>query len=261
MDEQDLIRLTEAVKLLENPDWATRITNLIGMPIEWAVKSLPKGASDIISRATMKALEKALGGAVLTMDPNYRGSPFRGLHRGAVILFGGLGGFFGLPGLAVELPISTVLMFRSIADIARSEGENIGRIETQLACIQVFALGGTRRGNDAVETGYYALRVGLAKAVSEAGEYIVQKGLVEEGAPVIVRLLARIAVRFDAVVTEKAAAEIIPVIGAAGGAAINLLFIHHFQKMARGHFMVRSLERKYGQDIARKEYEKIAKTL
>ena len=49
MEEQDLIRLTEAVKLLENPDWATRITNLIGMPLEWAVKSLPQGAS-VVSR-------------------------------------------------------------------------------------------------------------------------------------------------------------------------------------------------------------------
>jgi len=28
--------------------------------------------------------------------------------------------------------------------------------------------------------------------------------------------------------------------------------------MARGHFIVRSLERKYGEEIIRKEYERIA---
>jgi hypothetical protein len=101
----------------------------------------------------------------------------------------------------------------------------------------------------------------LAGAVSEAGEYIARKGLVEEGAPVIVRLIARISARFNVAVTEKIAAEIIPVIGAAGGAAINLLFIRHFQAMARGHFIVRSLERRYGQEAVRKDYEKLASSM
>ncbi len=261
MNQQDLDRLAEAAKLLENPGWAARITNFIGMPIEWAVKRLPKGANEIISRATMKALQQALKVAVLTMDHSYRGRPLKGLHKSSVTIFGGMGGFFGLAGLAVELPISTVIMLRSIADIARSEGENIGDIDTQLACVQVFALGGIRSGDDAAETGYYAVRVALARTISEAGEYIVQKGLVEEGAPILVRLIARIAARFDAVVTEKAAAEIIPVIGAAGGAALNLLFMSHFQAMARGHFMVRRLEHQYGRDIVKKEYEKMVSTL
>jgi hypothetical protein len=38
---------------------------------------------------------------------------------------GGVGGLFGLPALAIELPISTTIMLRSIADIARSEDEDI----------------------------------------------------------------------------------------------------------------------------------------
>jgi len=58
-----------------------------------------------------------------------------------------------------------------------------------------------------------------------------------------VRLVTRIASRFGVVVSEKAAAEAVPILGAAGGATINLLFINHFQSMARGHFIVRSLER------------------
>jgi hypothetical protein len=46
-------------------------------------------------------------------------------------------------------------------------------------------------------------------------------------------------------VSEKAAAQAVPAIGAVGGALINLVFIDHFQDMARGHFTVRRLERKY----------------
>ena len=45
------------------------------------------------------------------------------------------------------------------------------------------------------------------------------------------------------------------VVGAAGGALINTLFIDHFQDMARGHFVVRRLERVYGTDAVRAAYE------
>ena len=84
-----------------------------------------------------------------------------------------------------------------------------------------------------------------------------EKGLVEEGAPILVRLIAQLSSRFAASVSEKVAAQSVPLIGAAGGAAINLLFIDHFQDMARGHFVVRRLERAYGAELVRAEYERI----
>jgi hypothetical protein len=146
-------------------------------------------------------------------------------------------------------------MLRSIADVARSEGEKIKALETKLACLEVFALGGNSRIDDAAETGYYAVRVALAKALSEAAKYIAEKGLVNESAPAIVRFIAAIAARFGVVVSEKAAAQAVPAIGAAGGAIINTVFIDHFQDMARGHFIVRRLERKYGEKTVRREYE------
>lgn len=43
---------------------------------------------------------------------------------------------------------------------------------------------------------------------------------------------------------NKAAAQAVAAIGAVGGVAINTLFIDHFQDMAKGHFIVRKLERK-----------------
>jgi hypothetical protein len=60
------------------------------------------------------------------------------------------------------------------------------------------------------------------------------------------------------VVSEKVAAEAVPIVGAAGGAVINLLFIDHFQNMARGHFIVRRLERAYGAELVRAEYDRLA---
>jgi hypothetical protein len=257
MQAADLTELKRAVDLLENPSWVAMVANIIGVPIEWSIKKLPKRANKIISAAVNKSLLAALKAAVLTMDRSRPYAATKWWHRLAVIVSGGAGGFFSLPGLAIELPISTTLMLRSIACIARSEGEDLRVRESQLACVQVFALGGTRSADDASDSGYYAVRIALARALSEAAEFIAEKGVIEEGAPVIVRLIARIAARFEVIVSEKVAAEAIPVVGAVSGAAVNLAFITHFQQMARGHFIVRKLERKYGGDEVKKQYARL----
>jgi hypothetical protein len=259
MNSDDLQSLEAAVGTLERPTWATRIVNLVGMPIEAATKLLPAKASALVSRATTLAVRKALVAAVSTMGKKNRGGASRWLHRVAAAGSGGVGGFFGLPGVAVELPISTVIMLRAIADIARTEGEDLGSVESQLACVEVFALGGPGPADDASETAYYAVRVALTKALAEAAEHIAARGLAE-GAPVVVRLISRIAARFDLVVSEKLAAQAVPLVGAASGAAINLLFVSSFQKTASGHFTVRRLERKYGPDVVKEAYEKIARS-
>ena len=120
-----------------------------------------------------------------------------------------------------------------------------------------FALGGRSRGDNAAETAYYAVRAALTRTLSEAAEFIAQRGVVEEGTPIVIRVMANLASRFGVIVTDKMAAEMIPILGAVGGASINLLFISHFQSAARGHFIVRRLERKYGEELVKKEYEKV----
>ena len=216
---------------------------------------LPANYSEKIQVATRTALEKAFKVAVGTMDSKNTG-PSRDIwHKVAVGVTGGVGGAFGLAALAVELPVSTTIMLRSIADIARSNGEDLGNTKAQLACLEVFALGGKSPSDDAAESGYFVVRAALAKAVSEAAQHIAKRGVADEAAPALVRLVALIASRFGIVVSEKAAAIAVPVIGAAGGAAINTMFMAHFQDMAHGHFTVRKLERKYGESLVRREYE------
>ena len=46
-------------------------------------------------------------------------------------------------------------------------------------------------------------------------------------------------------------------LGAAGGAMINTVFIGHYQDMARGHFIVRRLEKIHGAEPVRSAYEKL----
>jgi hypothetical protein len=74
----------------------------------------------------------------------------------------------------------------------------------------------------------------------------------------LTRLISKIASRFGIAVSEKAAAQAVPIVGAIGGGLINALFMDHFQNTAEAHFSVRQLERVYGTDAVRTEYERLA---
>jgi hypothetical protein len=52
-----------------------------------------------------------------------------------------------------------------------------------------------------------------------------------------------------------------PVLGALGGATVNAVFTDHFQSMARGHFVVRRLERLHGPETVRVAYETLARLM
>jgi len=250
----DLDELKIAKALLENPGLAAKMMDVLGKPIEAGFRRLPESINKYVSKATPKALLKAMDFAIITMDTSTQSSASNFLHKVAVAATGTVGGFFGLVALPVELPITTTFMMRSIMDIARSERENLNNIESRLACLEVFALGGGTTGDDASESGYFAIRSALAGAIKDAADHVAQKGLAEKGAPVLVRLITKIAQRFGIQVTEEAAATAIPIIGAASAGAINWIFIDHFQKMAKGHFIVRRLERKYDSDMVERIY-------
>ncbi|WP_455924885.1 EcsC family protein [Pseudomonas putida] len=238
--EQDRQQLQRAKNLLENPGFVAKITHVIGMPIEGALARLPRRVTARIAGITQAALVKALDAAVFTLKDVPGEQPSNRWHKAGIAVSGGVGGFFGLAGLSVELPLSTSIMLRSIADIARSHGEHIDTEEARQACLAVFALGGRSSKDDDTETGYYTVRAALAKSLSDGS---------------IFKLVAAIAERFSLQVSEKAAAQSIPAIGAVGGALVNLAFIDHFQDMASGHFIVRQLERRYGAEAVQQLYQ------
>lgn len=256
MQASDLEDLRIAKQLLENPGLAAKLTNLLGKPLEAGFELLPETIHTNLAKVTRSALTTAMSTALFTLKDIQGAAKSNKLHKLAVAASGGAAGLFGLAALAVELPISTTIMLRSIADVARSEGESIQQIESTLACIEVFALGSpSSSDDDAVESGYFAVRASLAQSVNAASKHIAKEGLGKTGAPALVRLINAIASKFSIQVSEKVAAQAIPLVGAAGGALINTLFIDHFQNMAHGHFIVRRLERKYGKEMVKATYQ------
>ncbi|WP_336489863.1 EcsC family protein [Methylobacterium nigriterrae] len=275
LSDEDLAALRRAVRALEQPGLAARLSAAAGAPLDMIGRSLPAPVTDAVARTTETAMRAALRVALRTLprkdaapgtavEPLTRrrehplarllGSSDR-THKALAAASGAVGGAFGLATLAVELPVSTTLMLRSIAEIARQEGEDIETPEGALACVQVFALGG--RGGEAglVDSGYFAVRAALAKTMAEAARYAGSRALMDEAAPALLRFSAQIAARFGIVVSQKVAAQAVPILGAVGGAAINAAFMDHFQSTARAHFTVRRLERVYGKPTVRAAYE------
>lgn len=258
LTRKDLEDLRQAKMLLENPGLAAKLSSMLGSPVEKGMKMLPSKMQKGIHAATEAALMKALDVAVRSLGSKRPTAASDRMHRIGAATSGAIGGAFGLAAIGIELPVSTTLILRSIADIAAVEGEDPRHIDTKLACLSVFALGSTRdKSDNAAESGYFAARSALATAVTEASKYLAEKGLGKSGAPALVRLIALIASRFGIVVSQKAAAQMVPVLGAAGGAMINTLFIGHYQDMARGHFIVRRLEKVHGAEPVRLAYEKL----
>jgi len=254
--------LEKAVALLLSPTITARLTGFVGKPVEKILAYLPDGIEGKLNDLVKVALSKAADAALWSLDnaPSKHASPI--WNKTLAGISGGAGGFFGITGLAFELPVSTSVMMRAVADIARSEGFDLDDPETKKSCIEVFALGGESEDDDEVETAYYAMRIftmEVAGSISIKGASTASRvGL----APAqlgkwLSELIEKVAARFGVVISEKVAAQAIPVIGAVGGAAINMMFTDFYQDMARGHFIVKRLENKYGFDEIKKEFENI----
>lgn len=262
MEPRDFASLREAVARLEHQSFAMKVATRVGRPMEALMRMLPPGAQNIVGTAVNRALEQclkvALAGSMGRPSLGMRAArPKNRVHKWMTGATGAAGGFFGLAGLVAELPVTTTLMLHSIAEIARSYGEDLSQPESALACLEVLAFSPDSKAADPIESAYYATRAALAQATREAAAYLAEKGLVKRGAPVLLQFLSRIASRFGIEVTEKAAAQLVPVAGAVGGMAVNVMFTTHFQRLAEGHFAIRRLERIYGPAVVQQEYERL----
>ena len=121
----DKAALRRAVAELHRESLAMRLTSLMGRPMGFIGFMVPAAIADLVHKATELALRNAMGLALRSLaDQSVQDR--RGLHKSVVTMAGAAGGAFGLAGLPVELPFTTTVMLRSIADIARGEGEDSG---------------------------------------------------------------------------------------------------------------------------------------
>lgn len=254
--------LRQAAALLENNNLVVRISGLLGRAMGGAAAPgllmLPASLRDSLRGALEVALSRVFDVAAKSVEARTpsatlnRALRARWLNAAAAIASGAGGGMAGLPGVVAELPVTTTLLMRAIAQEAARQGEDLTSETAKIECLEVFALGSpSHPADDDADLGYYAMRLGFARALGGVGGRTL--GQVLPGAVTVA------ATRFGVPLAYKVAAEAVPLIGAATGAAVNALFVSHFDAKARGHFTVRRLERLYGEDTVRAAFETLAR--
>ena len=141
-------------------------------------------------------------------------------------------------------------------------GEPLDDDEVRMQCLSVFSFRGLGAEDDDLGSAYLTARIALDETISLAAKAVAGKTAVEiakmiekRSAPAVVNLIAKIAARFNVTVTEKVFVQTLPVLGAAAGGTINVAFMDHFNRVARFHFSIRSLERKYGREFIQSIYQ------
>ncbi len=204
-------RVGDASKLLES-----RLGSTVGPQIRDKIVALAE-----------EALTKGFGAATLWMDSSADSERWVNYHKFLATASGAGGGMLGAAGVLADATITTGIMMRSIADIARAfPDEDLRREDTRLACIEVFSFGETIEGGEDAGATYWTTRNAIQQAT--------------------IREALKIAsARLGSVLSQKALAQIVPLAGAVAGASINYAFLEYFQDIARIHFTIRDLERRY----------------
>jgi len=206
-----------------------------GRFIQMGMNRLPPEARKLVADRAREGLELAFRTAILGLEPAPR--PERSAtYRLGGALSGALGGMGGFATTLAELPVTTALIMRSVADIARAEGLNLHEPEVRTACIEVFAFGGPLQEDDDADIAFWATRL--------AGQEMAQ-------------LMAGVVLRYAPMLMTKLGAQAVPLVGAAVGAGLNLVYMEFYQRMARVIFALRPLELAHGRATIRRRFAEV----
>lgn len=262
--ESELVFVREAAQFLENPSVLMVIADRVGKPLDIVASAVEKTGlpvNEVADVVLKKMMELAAN--TVAVQPSADEKPlwdalnksgWEGLwHLLTAAAAGAAVGPFGLAGAVPEVAFTTGVMFRSIYLTALAMGEQPDDPATRLECLTVFSLGSGAKSDDAMDSTYLSSRLVFAQLVDSAAAFLAKQGgrnladaVARNTAPVLVKLIAQVASRFNVVLTEKLVAQSLPGIAIVTGAAINAAFTDHFNRVARYHFGLRKLERQYG---------------
>lgn len=223
----ELARLAKVMKGAHGAGF--QLLNLVGSQAEGLLDMLPGGVRERLEKTTVSALEysfdaakKSRGGAI----PD--GSDW--LTRAVTLGTGAAGGFGGLGTALAELPVTTTVILRAIQSIADEHGFDPELPEVRLACIRVFAAAGPLDDDDSQDLSFLTMRLTVTGSTLHG-------------------LIAKVAPRLAIPLGQKVAAQTVPVIGAAAGAAINYVFTAYYQDMAKVQFGIMRLSEQTGESV------------
>lgn len=205
------------------------LLNLIGGQAENLLDRLPPEMRARLGEGAAQALQLAMQAAGRSRHM-VNGQP-AWLNRAVITMMGAAGGFGGLPTAMAELPLTTTILLRTIQDVAVAHGFDPSEPGVTFDCIEVFGTAGPLEHDDSAELAFIGTRMTLTGVALQ-------------------RLILRVSPRFGTVLGQKLAAQTVPVLGAAAGAATNYAYTSYYQQMAEVHFGLRRLAIDAGMDHA-----------
>lgn len=196
------------------------LLNAVGGRAESLATGLPAPVRARLGEATESALRLAMETAHLSRNV-VEGQP-GWLTRALTTTMGAAGGMGGLPTALAELPVTTTVLLRAIQDVAVETGFDPREAAVRYDCIEVFASAGPLDHDDGADLAFLSTRMTVT-------------------GPALQRLVATVAPRLATVLGQKLAAQTVPVLGAAAGAATNYAYTRYYQQMAAVHFGLRRL--------------------
>jgi hypothetical protein len=197
-----------------------QVLNMIGGRAENLLERLPNSVKVGLEGATERALTVALKAARQSRSvvPDQKGW----LNTALTTAMGAVGGAGGLPTALAELPVTTTVLLRTIQGIAAEYGFDTNNPDVLADCLTVFASAGPLDADDGANMAFLTTRVTLTGTAVH--------GIMKSVAP-----------RLATVLGQKLAAQTVPILGAAAGAATNYAYTSYYQEMAHVHFGLRRL--------------------
>lgn len=200
-----------------------------GNLIQSGLHRLPSNVQQMVADRARDGLQLAFRSAILGLDGPSRHDAAGGYRLGGM-LSGAIGGLGGLATTLAELPVTTGLIMRSVASIARAEGLDLADEEVRATCVEVFAFGGPLEEDDDADLAFWTARLG--------GRQVAQMMVVA-------------AARYAPTMAAKIGAQAVPLLGAAVGAGLNFVYMDFYQRMARVVFALLPIERAHDRAMVR----------
>lgn len=208
---------------------AMKVLTYLGGGIENRLERLPDRVKDAIETGAGAMLKQAYHTARAVGGLSAVPRTGHWAHKVAAIGSGAAGGVGGLSTAVLEMPATVALIFGAMQKIAAENGFDPVSEDTRLTCLEIFGAGGPGPRDDGVNSTFLGTRIGLNGSTLNA-------------------VISRIAPRFAAAVSQKLAAQIVPVLGAVAGAGVNYAFMDYYQEMARIRFGLKRLALLHGED-------------
>lgn len=210
----------------------------VGGQVEDGLKVLPAALRRQLNEVTRHALRRSYD--LASRSRGGIGARFGSdqAHRVIGTVSGAVGGFGGLATALAELPVATTLIFRAVLHVAAEYGEDPTSEATRMECLAVFGSGGPGGDDDGVDTAFVGARISLS-------------------GPAVHTLIARVAPKFATVLSQKLAAQTVPVLGAVAGAGTNYAFVNYYVALAHVHFGLRQLARTHGETAVLDEFHRV----